>query len=146
VNGLVLLALFVGALLAVQTGVNARLGQDLRSPMLAALGSFTVGTLALLLYNLVSRSALPSWGVIRHTPLWAWTGGILGATYVAIGIFAIPRIGVGAFTALVVTGQLVVSVALDHFGLLGLQTYSLTWSRILGVALLISGVVLIRRS
>lgn len=145
-NGLVLLTLFVGALLAVQTGVNARLGQDLRSPMLAALGSFTVGTIALLVYNLVSRPMLPSWSDLKHTPVWAWTGGILGATYVAIGIFAIPRIGVGVFTALVVTGQLVVSVALDHFGLLGLQIYPVTGPRILGVALLIAGVALIQRS
>ena len=48
-------------------------------------------------------------------------------------------------TALIVTGQLVCSVVLDHFGLLGFELHVLGAGRIIGCALLLAGTALIWR-
>jgi transporter family-2 protein len=70
---------------------------------------------------------------------------MLGAFYLLTTILVPPRIGVAAFFSLVVLGQLCASLIFDHFGLLGLPIHPVNPWRVLGVALLIAGVALIRR-
>ena len=55
-------------------------------------------------------------------------------------------VGSGAMTfGLVVAGQMLVSLAFDHFGLLGVEEKPVNIPRILGALLVAAGVVLIRR-
>jgi len=118
----------------------------LRSPVLAALISFSVGTLSLLGFALLSRARFPDPSTLAAIPRIAWVGGgMLGAFYLITTILGPARLGVAAFFSLVVLGQLCASLLLDHFGLLGLPTHPANLPRILGVLLLIAGVVLIRR-
>ncbi|MFO1073648.1 MAG: DMT family transporter [Geminicoccaceae bacterium] len=56
-----------------------------------------------------------------------------------------PQLGAATFIALLVTGQMLASTSFDHFGWLGLTQRPLDWPRLIGVAMLIGGVVLIRR-
>ncbi len=56
-----------------------------------------------------------------------------------------PQLGAATFIALLVTGQMLASVAFDHFGWLGLVQRPMDVPRLIGVALLIGGVILIRR-
>lgn len=60
-------------------------------------------------------------------------------------ILLVPKIGAATFIALLVAGQMLASVAFDHFGLLGLTQRPVDLPRLIGVALLIGGVLLIRR-
>jgi transporter family-2 protein len=60
-------------------------------------------------------------------------------------LLVIPQLGAAAFIALLVAGRMLASLAIDHFGLLGLVQRSVDLPRLLGVMLLIGGVVLIRR-
>lgn len=143
---LLFLALSGGVVLATQAGINGELGRGLKSPILAALISFSVGTLSLLLYAFVSRARFPDGQALAAIPKIAWVaGGMLGAFYLLTTILVPPRIGVAAFFSLVVLGQLCASLIFDHFGLLGLPTHPVNPWRVLGVALLIVGVALIRR-
>ncbi len=141
---LVLLGLGAGAMAAVQAAVNARLRQAVASPFQAALVSFAVGTLALL--GVVAVAAR-SWkgASLTGLPWWALTGGILGAGYITAAIVLAPRVGALALIALVIAGQLVAALALDHFGLLALPRVPVTPLRIAGAALLILGVLLVLR-
>jgi transporter family-2 protein len=52
-------------------------------------------------------------------PWWAWIGGLSGATVLASQLFVAQRIGAGPYVGPVVTAAVVVSLALDHFGLVG---------------------------
>jgi transporter family-2 protein len=70
---------------------------------------------------------------------------MFGAIFIALGILLVPKIGAATFIALLVAGQMLASVAFDHFGLLGLAQRPVDLPRIIGVALLIAGVLLIRR-
>ena len=78
-------------------------------------------------------------------PWWAWSGGLFGAIFIGLGIFLVPQLGAAAFIALLVTGQMLASVAFDHFGWMGLAQRPVDLPRLAGVALLIGGVLLIRR-
>ena len=56
----------------------------------------------------------------------------------------VPRLGAATVLALIVVGQMLGSLAFDHFGLLGLAQHPVSPIRLAGAALLILGAVLIR--
>ena len=140
-----LLGLGVGIGLVVQVGMNSTLRAQLGSPIVAALISFLVGSAALALYALLMRSPLPVRSQVAAVPGWAWFGGLLGAFYVASSVVVGPRLGAATLLALVVLGQLVTSLLVDHFGWLGFPHHPLTLVRVAGALLLFAGVVLITR-
>lgn len=135
----------MGICVSVQAGVNSRLPFWVGHPIRSALVSFAVGTAALLVASLLIRAPWPSPSRLTTAPWWTWTGGLLGAGIVAGTIVAAPRLGGATLAGLVVLGQLLCALALDHYGLFGFPTHTLTPLRALGAALLIAGVVLIRR-
>ncbi|MDP8915663.1 MAG: DMT family transporter [Pseudomonadota bacterium] len=133
-----------GALLALQAPTNAALARSVGSPVNAALVSFAVGTVGLLLAAAL-LGARPDMAGVRASPWWAWVGGLYGAVLVAATAYAAPRLGVAATLTLVVAGQFVMAVALDHYGALGLAPRPLTLSKLAGLALIGAGVLLVRR-
>jgi transporter family-2 protein len=68
----------------------------------------------------------------------------MGALFVSTGVFLAPRIGAATMIALFVAGQLITSVILDHLGWATFPQLDITLGRVLGVAFLLVGVVLIR--
>lgn len=138
------LAFLAGAALSIQAAMNAVLAGGAGHPLWAAVISFSVGLIALLLVGAVARAPLPALGMVSVLPWWAWIGGALGAVYIASSIIVIPKLGAASLVALVVAGQMLTSLALDHFGAFGLQEQGLTIWRAFGALLLIAGVVLIR--
>jgi transporter family-2 protein len=137
------LAFAAGVVLIVQVGVNTTLRNALGAPVLAALLSFLVGSVALVAFLLLSRASWPARAQWLAIPWWAWLGGILGAFYVVTTIIAGPRIGAAALLALIVLGQLVTSLLVDHFGWLGFPQHPVTALRLLGALLLFGGMLLI---
>jgi len=140
----ILLALIGGVLMAVQAPTNAILARASGSPVLAALISFVVGTIALAVLLLASGAPRGLSGA-RALPWYAWTGGLYGAFFVAVAAFVAPRIGVGALLTAAVAGQLAAALLLDHYGLLGLEPRPATLARILGLVLVFAGAFLVRR-
>lgn len=142
-----LLALCGGVALATQTGVNAQLRSVVGNPVLATLISFLVGTLALLLYLLLfERNSFASIGNTSGMPLYKWTGGLIGAAYVCGVIILAPKIGAANLLGLIVGGQILFALILDHYGLLGFAQHSINFYRLAGACLLIAGVMLIVRN
>ncbi len=133
-----------GAFLALQAPTNAALARSLGSPVNAALVSFAVGTAGLLLAAAL-LGVRPEAAGVRAAPWWAWLGGLYGAVLVAATAYAAPRLGVAPALTLVVAGQFVVAVALDHFGALGLAARPISASKLAGLGLIAAGVLLVRR-
>ena len=138
-------ALAIGAALSVQVGLNTVLRTQFGHAVWAALVNFLVGTLALLAFALLVRAPAPSGAQLAGAPWWALAGGALGALYVASSTVLGPKLGVALLTALVVAGQMVAAIAIDHYGWLGLPQHAVTWSRIAGAVLVVAGVVLLTR-
>ena len=143
--GLLLLAVFVGLLLPVQTGVNAQLRTFLGHPIATALVSFGVGVVGLLVAVLWLRIPVPLAEAWSQSAWWQWSGGLLGAIYIALVVVLAPRLGAGTTIAAVVGGQMVASLMLDHFGWIGFPEHPVSALRMLGAGLVILGVALIQR-
>ena len=141
---LLLLAVVAGAVLPVQAGINAQLRVTLGNPLAAALISFVIGTVALALIGLGARISLPTLAVLERAPWWHWTGGLLGAVYVGMMIVLAPRLGAATLIAAVVAGQMLTSLVLDHYALVGFAAHPISLQRLLGAALVIGGVALVR--
>ena len=107
VSPYVLLALVAGACLPTQAGINAQLNLWARSPVLASAISFAVGTLCLVLYTLVVKTPLPPFSETSAHPWWIWSGGIIGAFFVASALILAPRLGAAPMLGLIVAGQMV---------------------------------------
>jgi transporter family-2 protein len=141
---LLLLAVVAGAVLPVQAGINAQLRITLGNPLAATLVSFVIGTVALAVVVLGARVPLPSAAGLERAPWWHWTGGLLGAVYVAMMILLAPRLGAATLIAAVVAGQMLSSLVLDHYALVGFAAHPISLQRVIGAALVIGGVALVR--
>ncbi|HEU4830444.1 MAG TPA: DMT family transporter [Gemmatimonadales bacterium] len=139
-----LLAVLSGVVLPVQAGINTQLRGALGHPVLAAGVSFLIGTLALGGYIAAARLSIPE-GAFGRTLWWHWTGGILGAFFVAVAVVLTPRLGAATLVATVVAGQMVASLFLDHYGLVGYAKHPMDLGRVVGALLVIAGVFLIQR-
>jgi len=142
---LVSIALSIGIVLPMQAGINAQLRVWVGHPIHAALISFSVGTLALLASATVLRLPWPNVAYLGQAPWWVWLGGLLGATYVSIAIVLAPQLGATTLIGASVAGQFIGSLLLDHYGVIGYAVRPVSVERIIGVALLIVGVLLIQR-
>jgi len=137
------LAALLGLGFVVQQAVNVTLRGALGSPYWAVFTNFAVGTLAMITVLLALREPIPSLQSIARAPWYGWMGGVLGVAYVAGAVVLIPRIGAATVVALIVVGQLLGSLAFDHFGLLGVPVHEIGPLRVVGATLLIAGAVLI---
>lgn len=138
------LMLVAGAFAAMQTPTNALLSTAVKSPVNAALISFAVGTAVLIAAAAVVR-VRPDLTAVRSLPPQAWLGGAYGAFFVVAAAYSAPRIGVAATVTLLVAGQMVAASLLDQFGALGTPQRDITPVRLLGLALVVAGVVFVRR-
>jgi bacterial/archaeal transporter family-2 protein len=140
-----IIAIVIGILMPTQAAVNNKLATLLQSPVLAALVSFLVGTVCLLIYCLVGGAPLSNLGLVRTAPPMAWFGGVIGAIYISTVAFLVPRLGVALMFSLIVAGQMLITLIFDHYGILGVPIKAINLPRLIGVLLVIAGVVLIRR-
>ncbi len=142
-----------GFFLPVQVAVNSKLSGGLGSPVRSAIISFLVGMVALLLVYLTLEPRLldmsqmsrrPSWSGGLSVPGWAYLGGLCGAFYVLVSIVALPRLGAVAVIAIALVGQQAAAVAIDTLGLFKAPRIPLSMPRLIGVAMVALGVVLVQ--
>ncbi len=140
-----LLALTAGASIVVQGVLNAHLRGALGSAAWSGLANYAVGLACMGLLALSLREGPPALATVARLPWWAWCGGAFGAVFIGLSILLVPRLGAAPFIALLVAGQMLASVAVDHLGWMGMPRHPLDTPRLLGILLLVGGVVLIRR-
>jgi bacterial/archaeal transporter family-2 protein len=140
------LALLSGAALAVQVGLNNGLKERMDQPVQAALISFATGTLALFAFTLALRPGWPRASSLAGSPWWIWLGGVVGASYIMLTITFSGRLGAAGWLGVVVTGQILTSVLLDHYGLVGFASHPATPWRWMGVGLLLAGAAIVLKT
>lgn len=138
-----LLAFLVGAGLVIQVGFNMAVSRALGGAVYGTLTNFLVGTTAIAVFMFLTRQAWPAREAFASVPVWAWLGGLFGALYVGVATFAGPRLGALLLLALTVAGQMLASVIVDHFGLLGFPQHPISLGRVVGIVLLIVGIWLV---
>ncbi len=139
-----LLAVLGGSLFPIQTAINAQLGRLVGGALIATIISFMVGLVALGLAWLALSRQWPDAGVLRAIPPHLLVGGLLGASFLGLSVFIVPRLGSGTTMCLVIAGQIVMSMAIDRLGLFGLVARDLSPWRLIGAALIAAGVLIVR--
>lgn len=135
-------AILVGAGLPLQALVNARLGTLTAGAVYAATLSVFVSLVVLVITLVLQRPTLPPVESLVRLPAWIWIGGVVGGGYVLAAVLGVPRIGAAGFVALVVLGQMIGALLLDHYGILH-PAQPAHLSRILGVGLVMAGMLLV---
>ena len=103
------------ACIALQASANGTFRRNLGDPWYPAFFSICGTFVTAITVMLLLRPPTPSAESLRSTQWWNWVG-----------------------------GQLVCSVLLDHFALMGLPEQSITPGRVAGVALVVAGVMCIK--
>ena len=139
-----LLALTAGAAIAIQAGLNARLGVLLDNALYASAAAFFFSFLFICVV-LVSTTGLSfNAETLKGIPFYLWfAGASLSAYGVGMMYHLIPQAGVGTVMSYALTGQLVTAMLISHFGLFQLPADPVSGVKIVGIVSLIIGVTLI---
>ncbi|MEM7289589.1 MAG: DMT family transporter [Pseudomonadota bacterium] len=141
---LAFLMVFVGGIcIALQPPINTALGGHLGSGLMAAMISFGVGFVALVLLNVMS-SDLKMLGQLRTAPIWMFAGGLLGAVLVYFSLLNVAKLGSLTMVATIVFGQLIAALVIDKIGFGSLQVQDVSVSRVFAIVLIGVGIVLTR--
>ena len=138
------MVVIAGAFLPMQGSMNSKLAKAGENPVYASMISFTIGVLALVAYILLTSQNV-SWKGLKDAPSYSWLGGVLGAFYVTVIVFAFPKIGPGLTFGLVVAGQLITSMVIEHFQIMGTPHQPISVGRIVGVLLIVGGVIAVKK-
>jgi transporter family-2 protein len=140
-----LISILAGVAVAFQTGVNSQLRTDTNNPVLTALISFLVGTVALLVLYFVFFRQTPTFPSGYSFTWWKFTGGLLGVLYVTAVVIAAPRIGSANALAFIVAGQFIAAIIIDNYGWMRMPVTPISIYRVAGIGCLLLGVYLIQK-
>lgn len=137
-----LMAFAAGLGITLQTTLNAQLAKGIGGdPVAAALFSFTVGAVCVGVYSLVRGEIIPSLIAISTQPWWSLLGGILGSCALLSYVVLAPRIGLSALLGLAIAGQILSSLMIDHFGLLGATERPVSLIKLAGTVIMLLGLI-----
>jgi transporter family-2 protein len=140
---LLLMAFCVGIAISLQAAVNSQLSMSLgANSLVAALVSFSVGTVVLALIVAARGGLAQVVPALAAQAPWKLCGGFLGAAFVFGSVFLAPRIGLLNMVVLVVAGQLLMSIAIDNFGLVQMAVRKVSVVRLAGALVMVLGVAL----
>jgi bacterial/archaeal transporter family-2 protein len=134
-------AVLAGFAATVQASANAGLSE--RVGLAAALVVNTTIVLAGTLIFFFARGPHTNF-FPAGAPWTLYVGGVCGFVIILSLAFVFPKIGAAWAIALVVLGQSVAALVIDHYGLLGMPRDPITLARIGGMALVAAGVGLLR--
>jgi transporter family-2 protein len=139
----VLLTVAAGGLVAAQPPVN-----NVVSKKVGTLGAvsvnFLVGTAIVLVVTFLFADGFKNVEGVESPAWYYWLfGGLAGVAIVLTSLVTVRELGAGGVTAAVIGGQLTLSIVLDRLGVLGLDERAITVPKMLGVALLAAGTVLV---
>lgn len=138
---------FSGMTIPIQTSINSRLGLQVKSPYIASAISFLVGTMVLLIVSFLAEPHFISdIALLSSIPWWILIGGgCLGVFYLTSNILLLPRLGSALTVVVTLLGQMIMALAIDHFGWFHVPVHELNGPRLIGIALMLGGVFVIKK-
>jgi len=135
-------ALLSGFVVPIQSATNSYLAKALANPFLGTCISLLVSLAVIIPILLLNKVQVPNLNTWVELPLWSWIGGIMGVIFISSALILSPKIGVNAFIACVILGQLFSSMMIDKFGLFQMPVQEISMVRILSLVLITVGVLL----
>ncbi|BCO19578.1 hypothetical protein KUC3_24350 [Alteromonas sp. KC3] len=138
-----ILAVFAGAAITLQAGMNAQLGVLFKNPLLATAIAFLLACIFTLIFMVATHRQLPIASDIKAVPTYLWFGGILSAFGVGSYYYLIPKMGVGSLMSFALSGQLILAVIAGHFGWFEQPIKPITMKTIVGLLAMVLGIIFI---
>ncbi len=132
-------AFAAGALIPVMGSLNGRLARELGGAPAAAVVLFMVALVAMAGLFFVLRQSVPAAAQFSAAPGTLYLGGLIVAFYVISVTVLIPIFGVGNTILFAMTAQILMSAAMDHFGLFGAAIRPVSPMRLGGILLMLVG-------
>ena len=142
---LLLLMLLIGFVLTLHLTMNSQVGVIVKNQKMGNALFWTIGAITAIIIGATAwdYAALAR---IKDVPVWLLTAGAMGACLVFGIAWVIPQIGARNAMVLMIAGQVITGMIFSHFGILGSPVDPVSWTKILGVLLLIGGVSIITYS
>lgn len=135
------LSLIFGVLITLHISMNARAGTLAGSAALVNAVFWLVGAVSSVAFALPQLAAAPIAALSRVPPVLLLSG-VIGGGVALFNTWMIPRIGIAAFSLLIILGQLCSSAILARTGFLGAVIEPIGLSRLAGLALVAGGTAL----
>lgn len=130
----------MGAIISIYLPMINQTARILGSGPMANVPFFAVALVSSLVIAVASGARGEQFQKISAIPLWLLTAGIMSAAMIIGSSYLIPKIGIGAFFVLLVSGQVLAGMIFGYFGLFGVPASELTFGKVAGAFLVISGV------
>lgn len=140
-----LLALLTGALIPIQAATNAGFSKSVGNSVITGLMVFIVGLSGMIVFVVATKTPFPPMQQLARAPLSGYAGGLIVAAYVVMITLLVPKIGVAPAIGLIVTGQIIGAVVIDHFGFFNVAVRPADLTRIFGLLLMIAGVYFVMK-
>ena len=141
---LIIAAIITGAVVPFQAGANAALGRALGHPLWGTLISLCVSFACVLPVMLLAKVQASSLLNLVQAPRWIWIGGVVGVVYITGALMLAPKLGAAGFVMAAIAGQMLASIIIDQWGLVGLPQKSVSWSRLAGLGLIFLGLAVMQ--
>ncbi|PID66354.1 MAG: hypothetical protein CR975_03330 [Gammaproteobacteria bacterium] len=129
----------IGFVVAFQPGLNAELAKLIDSNLWAAIISFFVGLVVLLVYALVTQQPV-SLKKLIIVPPYVFIGGALGALFVLSIVIVFPKIGAVNAVIFTVAGQMLCSTVIDHYGWFNAPLSAINWQKTAALLLMLAAI------
>lgn len=141
---LIILGVIAGLCVPLQTSINTKLGSYTKSPILSSFYSFLIGTIVLIIVNLIMnpQKLSPSFMMNQDFSYVWFTGGLLGVVFLTGNLLLLPRIGAALTVVMTVSGQIIMGIFIDQFGLFNADIHPINLERIAGVIIMLLGILL----
>ena len=141
--GFFLLAMAMGAIISIYLPMITKTAQILGSGPMANVPFFAIALATSLLIAGATGSRMADFSKTLSLPPLLLTAGMLSAGMIIGSSFLVPRIGIGTFFVLLVSGQVLAGLVFGYFGLFGIAASELSFGKIAGALLVIAGVWLV---
>lgn len=132
------ICLLLGFLMTFHTSMNARVGTLTGNPFFANMIFWISGTI-LAVSSYFIRGGKVHFAQALDVPLWLYTAGLFGAG-ISLGVACmIPKVGIAAFTIIILIGQLICSGFMGATGCLADIVTPINPAKIIGYLLVAGG-------
>ncbi|MBB6217983.1 transporter family-2 protein [Anaerosolibacter carboniphilus] len=136
----ILFAISAGIFTALETSINAKLG-NIVTPIIATLHSLITGALIILIANLL-KGSLSQYAQVIHVRPHLLIGGIFGTFIIYLVTKTMPKLGVATTLTIVVASEIICGLLIDAFIT---KQHEFDWLKLIGVILLLCGTFFIAR-
>lgn len=139
----ILFALLAGLLMSVQGVFNTRVMDSSNMWATNSWVQLTAFAVSISMWFFTGRENLLS--VFNVSNKLYLLGGVIGAFITFTVIKGISSLGPIYATMLILLAQLVISCIIESFGLFGTEKMCFEWSKLIGVALMIAGIIIFKK-